>query len=114
MRISDWSSDVCSSDLAQPGDLLAGIILPATAANNRGLIARIVGESGFADGDDIISNVAVTCVLANKNDAVDGKSVVSGKRVAVRVDLGGRLSIKTKKEYMIRRRCSTHKKNKQK
>src|SRR3546814_5437841 len=40
MRISDWSSDVCSSDLQQPGQAQAGL-----AGKRRvGVVAHCVGE----------------------------------------------------------------------
>src|SRR3546814_6838803 len=42
MRISDWSSDVCSSDLLElPSGVLAGDELPGFAAPKRGVNATI-------------------------------------------------------------------------
>src|SRR3546814_2695189 len=47
VRISDWSSDVCSSDLtlaAFPGEIISGrvaVILPETQADSRTLTVRI-------------------------------------------------------------------------
>src|SRR3546814_7394212 len=43
MRISDWSSDVCSSDLLQPGDVLVfrGDVLHADAKSDRGHFGRL-------------------------------------------------------------------------
>src|SRR3546814_11809498 len=74
MRISDWSSDVCSSDLVKR-TRTSGILLILAAASL--LLAAC------DDG-------------ANQPSAADRKSVVSGKSVSVRVDLGGRRIIKTK------------------
>src|SRR3546814_14496354 len=83
MRISDWSSDVCSSDLPR-------LVLGQPAGGQRrhdgalvGVIAidRGAGEAGL--GGDIL-------------DAADRKSVVWGKSVSVRVDLGGRWIIQKK------------------
>src|SRR3546814_7640942 len=37
MRISDWSSDVCSSDLPQLGCLFLGLLLPAMQGVERGI-----------------------------------------------------------------------------
>src|SRR3546814_3934519 len=72
MRISDWSSDVCSSDLSTSRT-------PNGAACARG--SRTIAAStpcGSGSGDR--------------------KSVVKGKSVSVRVDLGGRRIIKQKKK----------------
>src|SRR3546814_20057623 len=77
MRISDWSSDVCSSDLH--------------------LLAR-------RDDDVIFGGVVARIRLAAETHepvGLDRKSVVSGKSVSVRVDLGGRRIIKTKKQNKI-------------
>src|SRR3546814_14396873 len=80
MRISDWSSDVCSSDLKAKG----------------GRHDRPPAREGSA------------CLLAVPNLEADGhhlpaflgarKSVVQGKSVSVRVDLGVRRIIKKKKK----------------
>src|SRR3546814_14991726 len=100
MRISDWSSDVCSSDLRR----LA-----------RRLCLR-VGNQGraFEKGNEMTDRIAEfralhvpgdPLILVNIWDAGsakavaaagDRKSVVSGKSVSVRVDLGGRRIIKKK------------------
>src|SRR3546814_20852458 len=127
MRISDWSSDVCSSDLqtctgaatvhdhqgAEKGsgsttDPVCGMTVdPATTPH----IATHGGEHNYfcsagclakfeADPDryavkrepaaaDAPGGAIWTCP--------DRKSVVEGKRVSVRVDLGGRRDIKKKK-----------------
>src|SRR3546814_17803515 len=99
MRISDWSSDVCSSDLLRK--LLLGEQRQAgrkadEAAEGAGIKPahqpvvlaledhRLFGKAGLGIGDIV-------------NPEPDRKSVVSGKSVSVRVDLGcGRL-IKQKK-----------------
>src|SRR3546814_11462159 len=87
MRISDWSSDVCSSDLRR------GERVRPLAAQRGEKGKRIGDEGGFAglaamrDGGEE-GGVGF--------DEQDRKSVVEGKRVSVRVDLGGRRSI-TKK-----------------
>src|SRR3546814_14749277 len=86
MRISDWSSDVCSSDL----------LLPKVHAYFRKRYPDAllkISESLFPAAEPEI--------LAGKIDLYAGpaaprthararKSVVSGKSVSVRVDLGGR------------------------
>src|SRR3546814_1628577 len=71
MRISDWSSDVCSSDLYNEEEALGKSF------------AHFVGADGFEQ----------TTAMLNRKDR---KSVVLGKSVSVRVDLGGRRIIKKK------------------
>src|SRR3546814_11644894 len=52
MRISDWSSDVCSSDLGQPGDALLGAGLGVRhlrVGDARGVVERhleVLGDLG--------------------------------------------------------------------
>src|SRR3546814_19444509 len=87
MRISDWSSDVCSSDLAEEGEAAparAGILDRA----RRGDLAHMAARQGHARRD---------ARAARRRLGRDRKSVVEGKSVSVRVDLGGRRSIKKKK-----------------
>src|SRR3546814_12482452 len=102
MRISDWSSDVCSSDLT-------GMIIWVSGDNAYGKLGlgdtvdRLTAEAlplskdwiristnYFNQGDH---HAAIT---ASGELWTDRKSVVSGKRVSVRVDLGGRRLIQEK------------------
>src|SRR3546814_12823748 len=95
MRISDWSSDVCSSDL----HALVAVDIGQLRFTTRGRgEAGVIGEGAglaieFADVDDVGADAA-------RQDgalyalAPDRTSVVSGERVSVRVDLGGRSRIK--------------------
>src|SRR3546814_17396088 len=84
MRISDWSSDVCSSDLH-------GGIDPAIES-----IREIIGLNPVGHLDNLLVGE-------------DRKSVVKGKSVSVRVDLGGRgiITKKTHTTYIIIS-CSCH------
>src|SRR3546814_11272577 len=85
MRISDWSSDVCSSDL-----LLAGVVQvlgPFLRMDHRALETLDAGKVGRVAA-------FVGIVAAAEEQDVDRKSVVSGKSVSVRVDIGGRRLIK--------------------
>src|SRR3546814_13232258 len=84
MRISDWSSDVCSSDLRGRGGLRRALFLYAVGPRGRGAGARR-GRRRRARRDD------------GPGLRKDRKSVVEGKSVSVRVDLGGRRIIKKKK-----------------
>src|SRR3546814_15519833 len=87
MRISDWSSDVCSSDLiAVRGDLLRLLRQHAVQRARQFEAAEIEGLA--AAHVDLAGDSAL--------DHVDRKSVVSGKSVSVRVDLGGRRIMKNK------------------
>src|SRR3546814_11291711 len=93
MRMSDWSSDGCSSDLHALAVLLGqtpqSFAGPATATTSLPHIAQIdVG--------------APADLLRRRPDiAADRKSVVEGKSVSVRLDLGGRRYInkQTNREY---------------
>src|SRR3546814_17695689 len=102
MRISYWSSDVCSSDLSQPPRQFRHLQTRwnehevQTLSLHRLHHARI--DRGQLPGEDI----------------GDRKSVVQGKSVSVRVDLGGRRLITKNKEHAHLRtapqyiRCSQH------
>src|SRR3546814_13623177 len=81
LRISDWSSDVCSSDLLAYGEIpyREGPL----AKKDKELILIAVFASPVAPQPD-----------AMRRHIRDRKSVVEGKSVSVRVDLGGRRFIK--------------------
>src|SRR3546814_7155947 len=89
MLISDWSSDVCSSDL-QPEEkrcIRAGY--PSRRAN---LALRRQDTHAFDTGRRYLHNLGVLVARAYAGAlecTVDMTSVVSGKSVSVRVDLGG-------------------------
>src|SRR3546814_19166048 len=111
MRISDWSSDVCSSDLAESfaytlqqagrativGEASGGAANPgAPVATREGLAVFVPTGSTvnpFSGG-----NWEGTGVQLDVRVPSDRKSGVSGKRVSVRVDLGGRRNNKKKKQ----------------
>src|SRR3546814_15348846 len=115
MRISDWSSDVCSSDLLLFVAAIALLWLTGTGkrwlapwhldgqtseafvdfplVEVRPVIASGKAESGTAE----IVTFQLTDHLRR-----DRKCVVSGKSVSVRLDLGGCLIIKKKtQQYQI-------------
>src|SRR3546814_15527297 len=115
MRISDWSSDVCSSDLYPITNReFTGIVAPKQkrhssfalmtdkalrkrAGQNNIAIAvwRATECAGVALKGSFVRNVldAQAKVFLQHRDR---KSVVSGKSVSVRVDLGCRRNIKKK------------------
>src|SRR3546814_21085898 len=89
MRISDWSSDVCSSDLS-----LAVVLHPNTSTVEVRL-ADLALEDGVGVALDERRCRGLAGFLGREGDR---KSVVEGKSVSVRVDLGGRRIINKKKE----------------
>src|SRR3546814_14468961 len=111
MRISDWSSDVCSSDLRylsrthSPGCLLfcdSSITDGCQQVQDDGAFdRRAVGHEAFESPAMTFISVGSTGV-GEADHAVtaagDRKSVVSGKSVSVRVELGGRRSVKKKQK----------------
>src|SRR3546814_19070833 len=90
LRISDWSSDVCSSDLDRRSDRIdRGRMAGASGRNGRRAVSRHADEPARA---------ATSGNLFRHDPASpERKSVVSGKSVSVRLDLGGRRIIKNKK-----------------
>src|SRR3546814_19720203 len=80
MRISDWSSDVCSSDLSRRrGQAPGGLPI----------------WGGGTDASDVNSHFLVlVTVRTTGGTSEDRKSVVSGTSVPGSVDLGGRRLIK--------------------
>src|SRR3546814_14016992 len=99
MRISDWSSDVCSSDLGDADE--AGDALGAGERCQQ----HDPSAHGGADedlrpfGQSIQHRHRVACPITDGGlREADRKSVVAGKSVSVRVELGGRRLIKKKKK----------------
>src|SRR3546814_222170 len=100
MRISDWSSDVCSSDLwgnlvyrktARNFGPLMAMAAACTIAQVSGVVAL-----GELDPESVVTpGIFVQRLVSNGGEA-DRKSVVYGKSVSVRVDLGGSRLIKKK------------------
>src|SRR3546814_15183328 len=100
MRISAWSSDVCSSDLAERTQQLE--ILEARDRRGDGRCGS--GRNGIGAVSRCRVRAAVdkavnSCIL-QPHMRPDRKSVVSGKGVSVRVDLGGRRFIKKNTLHM--------------
>src|SRR3546814_21036469 len=132
MRISDWSSVVCSSDLPVSGQavkdvggdqrvvvkiILAVLIIAAQEEIQRPVEIRREAKL-LADGFETIvlqhDEPAVNGLVERRQ--IDRKSVVEGKSVTVRVDLGGRRIIKKKnkegiKRYKVAQRHIKHKRD---
>src|SRR3546814_20980444 len=122
MRISDWSSDVCSSDLPEPPSRrgagqrssrgssrlmrfsttslsLAALTLVAVTMAAVGLLAGAAAgqSSDDAQTSDDAQSDDTGEVDWEKQPYIDRKSVGEGQSVSVSVDLGGRRRIKKKK-----------------
>src|SRR3546814_15110553 len=108
MRISDWSSDVCSSDLADLRVEALGLVF--------GIVQLGISVGDFTAADEQLEAVGdawvVVAATRQRRDferitgderrllQPDRKSVGEGKSVSVRVDLGGSGTIKKKnKKY---------------
>src|SRR3546814_12150638 len=105
MRISDWSSDVCSSDLRPPvaqrrwtmpahesGWRTRSAYSMSTAAERGDVVVRVAPSPVCHAMPHPSDCTAVKDVKASSPS--DRQSVVSRKSVSVRVDLGGRRIIK--------------------
>src|SRR3546814_11604433 len=103
MRISDWSSDVCSSDLIAAGRVTRAEQHADETDDLLQRARRIQQRPQRADDDDAVNEVRARHQrrVQDRRHAADDleaerKSVVEGKRVSVRVDLGARRIIKKK------------------
>src|SRR3546814_11715346 len=92
MRISDWSSDVCSSDLL----LQRRVRIKAVRVEDVHVVDAHAPEALVEAGEYVFARTAALAVGAGPHVPADRKRVVEGKGVSVRVDLGGRRSIKKK------------------
>src|SRR3546814_19894704 len=82
MRISDWSSDVCSSDL---------IAAERSYIEDAAAIGNELAAPDYGSGMEHPRAVAFGRIdYADRAALVDRKSVGEGKNVSVRVDIGGR------------------------
>src|SRR3546814_20863317 len=100
MRISDWSSDVCSSDLA--GDRIPALL--DIGAVSLGIALRQAHNAIFEHRTlkvaDAVERREFACgKLAHPCHYGDRKRVVQGKSGSVRVDLGGPRIIKEKNTH---------------
>src|SRR3546814_16854628 len=117
MRSSDWSSDVCSSDLAGVAALLLNARVGAGCIAGRfhGPAPFLLAELGNRPSSRFLAHklldIAPECFkrrhdtsrrlaggrdVSGNRERQDRKSVGWGKGVSVRVALGGRRVIKTK------------------
>src|SRR3546814_13037254 len=95
MRISYWSSDVCSSDLVQQSGVLGAGVLHVThqVAVGQEVPLRVIDTTERdRPGSDRLPESA---------RGVRSEERRVGKSVSVRVDLGGRRSIEKKKNWEL-------------
>src|SRR3546814_20699796 len=94
MRISDWSSDVCSSDLIVLfGTVAAAGIRTLAQVEYRNNMNLIIVATSIGFG---MIPIAAPSFYHHFPAWLDRKSVVKGQSVSARVDLGGRRSINKK------------------
>src|SRR3546814_20687067 len=106
MRISDWSSDVCSSDLIQCRLMVEGN--PSKApfrvfGSSSGIVERAGAHPFQAEALHINIRVGDFRIVTEATGLRQQRSEErrEGKRVSVRVDLGGRRIIKKKLNTII-------------
>src|SRR3546814_16491735 len=119
MRISDWSSDVCSSDLPkwprEPAPGFPPLLCQASQRRQNQAPRLRLGTAPLLRAPPTLdrqpSKPSRPSAFPPKFNPVrilfcprDRKSVVSGKSVSVRVDLGGRRINKKKKKQKKRHR----------
>src|SRR3546814_15586992 len=108
MRISDWSSDVCSSDLHEHDEITwePGYLAGARSPLRGPVLPRRPARPPRLGGDRAHRWPCAQLELAGRRrhralaSGRDRKSVVAGKSVTVRVDLGGRRIIQKKKKHV--------------
>src|SRR3546814_12392205 len=114
MRISDWSSDVCSSDLIARGIAQNGVSIDDGPDWAWTASAVPACETAKPNAIAATMNVArhrtwkLMCLMTGswmvcESGYGDRKSVVEGKSGSVRVDLGGRSIMKKKKRNRTER-----------
>src|SRR3546814_12206554 len=95
MRISDWSSDVCSSDLGnfsnRQGRSIGSeqCVRPADFVQSREELPLNLQLLEYGLNDETAGGHFLN-VTDSSDTPQDRKSVVQGKSVSVRVELGGR------------------------
>src|SRR3546814_12429606 len=106
MRISDWSSDVCSSDLepflkwCDLWRLSEMMCAPKDLDLQKVVFCTAVPRREHSPGQRDRHNRFNSALISKGVEVLKGdrKSVVQGKSVSVRVDLGGRRIIQKKKK----------------
>src|SRR3546814_16788797 len=108
MRISDWSSDVCSSDLRAGTTFRKLPDADKAGLDEAKAIALMVAQPSMIKRPVVEQGGALLvgfkperyAAMFGESKKVDRKSVVLGKSVYVRVALGGRRINKKKTEHI--------------
>src|SRR3546814_19147303 len=102
MRISDWSSDVCSSDLGRTSDQADPSfpipLIPFIPAASLERVMQVHRPLRIGAAAATVAGAVVVDLQPRlqRQARLDRKSVVKGKSVSIRVDLGGRRILKKK------------------
>src|SRR3546814_14784454 len=107
MRISDWSSDVCSSDrpcIAQPLGPPLYILAQAPLLDDAGVV--LAHHRYWLISPPLPHGLTLGTAFHRRLARPDRKTVVEGKCVSVRVDLGGGRINKTKKSKVDKDKTS--------
>src|SRR3546814_13987662 len=73
MRISDWSSDVCSSDLTvlkESVKLLPGEIIDASVMSKRALVEFLEAQIADAKAQDVLLSVHLKATMMKVSDPI--------------------------------------------
>src|SRR3546814_15163544 len=101
MRISDWSSDVCSSDLSTLSRQARSGKHRTCGNPGQGttrIRLQVAMQCAFPKGQECCGVRLQRPKADRASDGEDRQSVVWGKSVSVRVDLGGRRTSQNKKK----------------
>src|SRR3546814_19465578 len=98
MRIRDWSSDVCSSDLRRRRFGHSRAPFPAPVAAMKSPIAARLRADAWVAGNRVRKAWKAPGSSCRTTGTPDRTSVVSGKSWSVRVDFGGRRTINKKQK----------------
>src|SRR3546814_11199804 len=82
MRISDWSSDVCSSDLRLPGPLGRGVravVLRGVLTEVPDVAVGVLGEPVVGVLDDLATRVGDAVVADRRGDTLSSEARRVGK-----------------------------------
>src|SRR3546814_15410591 len=105
LRISDWSSDVCSSDLPFARAMKRFSVGPSSTMMVVTFSSSTSAPwlfSALAIADSTTLRIMWAAFLSeNLSRLTDRKSVVAGKSVSVRLDHCGRRIIKQKNKYRL-------------
>src|SRR3546814_15462654 len=107
LRISDWSSDVCSSDLH-----IQALVIEQRHGDGRGTEQIDQREHCPIPAQAPCQQTGIGA-KHGQHPEQDRKSVVEGKSVSVRVDLGGRRIIKTKNQTKLQLSNNVNKQTKE-